>query len=60
MVGGVLVEQSVGEVLPALEANASGIGKVIEAMQNDKTKKEKEFSDWKSKNNIQVVGKADI
>ncbi|KAF7731192.1 hypothetical protein EC973_000607 [Apophysomyces ossiformis] len=55
MVGGVLVERTIREVLPALETNYSGIKQVIESLLQSYKRKEQEFNEFQKKHNIQVV-----
>ncbi|EIE89304.1 hypothetical protein RO3G_14015 [Rhizopus delemar RA 99-880] len=57
MVGGVLVERTVKEVLPALETNYSGIKQVIDSLLQSYKRKEEEFINFQKKYNIQVVSK---
>ncbi|ORZ00922.1 Prefoldin beta-like protein [Syncephalastrum racemosum] len=57
MVGGVLVERTVREVLPALETNFNGIKQVIESLLQSYKRKETEFQEFQKKYNIQVVAK---
>ncbi|CAO3687089.1 unnamed protein product [Rhizopus microsporus] len=55
MVGGVLVERTVKEVLPALETNYNGV--LIESLLQSYKRKEEEFVEFQKKYNIQVVSK---
>ncbi|KAI8978956.1 Prefoldin beta-like protein [Pilobolus umbonatus] len=57
MVGGVLVERTVKEVLPALETNYNGINQVIESLLKSYKRKEEEFIEFQKKYKIQVVAK---
>ncbi|KAI9252327.1 Prefoldin beta-like protein [Phascolomyces articulosus] len=57
MVGGVLVERTVKEVLPALETNYNGIKQVIEQLLNSYKRKEQEFQQFQKEHKIQVVSK---
>ncbi|KAI9319813.1 Prefoldin beta-like protein [Dichotomocladium elegans] len=57
MVGGVLVERTVKEVLPALETNFNGIQQVIQSLLQTYKRKEQEFQDFQKKHNIQMVTK---
>ncbi|KAG0825309.1 hypothetical protein G6F57_010099 [Rhizopus arrhizus] len=57
MVGGVLVERTVREVLPALETNYSGIKQVIDSLLQSYKRKEEEFVEFQKKYKIQVVSK---
>nr|CAG4635221.1 EOG090X0L97 [Alona affinis] len=54
MVGGVLVERTVKEVLPALTSNRDQMVKLIEALNNQITNKGVEINDYKEKNNIRI------
>eukprot|EP00123_Amoebidium_parasiticum_P014077 comp22313_c0_seq1/m.33151 comp22313_c0_seq1/g.33151 ORF comp22313_c0_seq1/g.33151 comp22313_c0_seq1/m.33151 type:complete len:130 (-) comp22313_c0_seq1:733-1122(-) len=54
MVGGVLVERNVGEVLPALESNEAQLGKVLEALHGQLVAKGQELNDYKKKHNIRT------
>jgi prefoldin subunit 2 len=55
MMGGVLVERTVGDVLPALQINQKGIHSVRDALVKDYDKKLKEFEKWKKDNKVQVI-----
>lgn len=55
MVGGVLVEKTVAEVLPALTTNSQGLAQVIDTLTKDYAKTETELKKWQQKNNVQVV-----
>ncbi|KAL1931860.1 hypothetical protein VTP01DRAFT_8916 [Rhizomucor pusillus] len=57
MVGGVLVERTVKEVLPALETNYNGIQQVINSLLQSYKRKEQEFQEFQKKHKIQVVSK---
>ncbi|KAI8146764.1 Prefoldin beta-like protein [Fennellomyces sp. T-0311] len=57
MVGGVLVERTVKEVLPALETNFNGIQTVIQSLLQSYKRKEQEFQEFQKKHNIQLVSK---
>ncbi|KAK9717984.1 Cochaperone prefoldin complex subunit [Basidiobolus ranarum] len=54
LVGGVLVERTVKDVLPALQMNQDGIKKVIEQLLQSYKKKEEDFGDFQKKYNIKV------
>merc|ERR1712226_766591 len=56
MVGGVLVERTVKEVLPALQTNHEQLGKVVEAMNAQLEAKGKAINDYRQKHNIRVRG----
>lgn len=55
MVGGVLVEKTVGDVIPALQTNSQGLTQVIETLKGDYTKTEGELRKWQAKHNVQIV-----
>ena len=54
LVGGVLMERTVGQVQPNLENNASKINSLINSMDNTLEKKAKELVDFKEKHGIKV------
>merc|ERR1712226_1246630 len=56
MVGEVLVERTVKEVLPALQTNHEQLGKVVEAMNAQLEAKGKAINDYRQKHNIRVRG----
>ncbi|XP_051003825.1 prefoldin subunit 2 isoform X1 [Acomys russatus] len=56
MVGGVLVERTVKEVLPALEGNKEQIQKLIEALSQQLQAKGKELNEFREKHNIRLMG----
>ena len=47
MVNGVLVERSVGDVLPALQTNSDGLKKVLEDLLKQYQTKQTEMEKWK-------------
>ena len=67
MIGGVLVERTVGEVLPALEETQTGVVPlrvwygwfqlkgIVEQLMAQYKKNEDEFKKWQKDNNIRVV-----
>lgn len=55
LVGGVLVERSVGEVLPALEGNVEGIVGMLKKLLESYQGKEKEFMEFQKKHKIRVT-----
>ncbi|KAK0951610.1 Cochaperone prefoldin complex subunit [Friedmanniomyces endolithicus] len=55
MINGVLVERTVGDVLPALQTNADGLKKVLEDLVKQYRTKQDDMEKWKKKNNIQVL-----
>uniref|UniRef100_A0A8C6ZXE0 Prefoldin subunit 2 n=1 Tax=Nothoprocta perdicaria TaxID=30464 RepID=A0A8C6ZXE0_NOTPE len=56
MVGGVLVERTVKEVLPALESNKEQIGRLLETLTQQLQAKGRELSDFRELHNIRLVG----
>ncbi|CAF0769944.1 unnamed protein product [Brachionus calyciflorus] len=59
MIGGVLVERTVGEVLPALEQNRDQITKLVENLQSQIIAKGKEINDFREKHNIRFQGETE-
>ncbi|KAI9283603.1 Prefoldin beta-like protein [Umbelopsis sp. AD052] len=57
MVGGVLVERTVKDVLPALQTNFDGIQQVISSLLQTYKRKEEDFIAFQKKHNIQVVSR---
>ncbi|KAK6434241.1 hypothetical protein LTR95_009579 [Oleoguttula sp. CCFEE 5521] len=55
MINGVLVERTVGDVLPTLQSNADNMSKVLEELAKQYKTKQDEMEKWKKKNKIQVV-----
>ncbi|KAJ1913656.1 Cochaperone prefoldin complex subunit [Tieghemiomyces parasiticus] len=55
LVGGVLVERTVGEVLPALTTNFDGIKGIIGQLMQTYKKKEEEMNSFQKKYNIRVT-----
>jgi len=53
MIGGVLVETTVKDVLPNLQVNSDQLSQTIEALNSKLVEKGKEIVDYKEKNNIQ-------
>lgn len=47
LVGGVLVERTVGEVLPTVRANQEGIKQVLQQLTKSQADKEKAAVEWK-------------
>lgn len=47
LINGVLVERTVGDVVPALETTAEGLKKVLEGLVRDYKKKQEEMETWK-------------
>eukprot|EP00088_Acartia_fossae_P032758 TRINITY_DN33506_c0_g1_i1.p1 TRINITY_DN33506_c0_g1~~TRINITY_DN33506_c0_g1_i1.p1 ORF type:complete len:136 (+),score=48.40 TRINITY_DN33506_c0_g1_i1:40-447(+) len=54
MVGGVLVERTVKEVLPALVSNRDKMGKLIESLDKQLKDKGEEINGYMEKHNIQL------
>lgn len=52
LVGGILVERTVGEVLPIVSQNLSGITQIIETLQSNLKKKDMETKAFKDKHQI--------
>uniref|UniRef100_A0A060T1Y3 ARAD1C20416p n=1 Tax=Blastobotrys adeninivorans TaxID=409370 RepID=A0A060T1Y3_BLAAD len=55
MVGGVLVEKKVKDVLPVLTTNEQGLETVLKNLAEDYKKTEKELDEWRKKNKVQIV-----
>jgi prefoldin subunit 2 len=47
MINGVLVERTVGEVLPTLQTNADGLKEVMESLVKQYKGKQEEMEKWK-------------
>ncbi|XP_075049343.1 prefoldin subunit 2 [Mixophyes fleayi] len=56
MVGGILVERTVKEVLPALENNKEQINKIIQSLGTQLRDKGRELNDFREKHNIRLMG----
>lgn len=54
MIGGVLVERTINEVLPAVQRNKEGIEEVIARLYEALATKKKEISDFEAKYKIRV------
>lgn len=54
MIGGVLVERTVKEVLPALRSNDAMISKVVEQLKVQLVEKGKEINEFKKTHNIRT------
>jgi len=59
LVGDVLVERTVGEVLPAVIKNKEGIQEIIHQMREDLTKRGEELNQYIVQHKIQVKGSGD-
>lgn len=55
LINGVLIERTVADVVPALQTNSEGLGKVLEDLVKQYKRQQEEMEKWKKKNNIQVV-----
>jgi len=56
MIGGVLVERTVKEILPALTNNRDQLSKVIASLNEKLVEKGKEVNEYREKHNIKVKG----
>ncbi|KAJ4830149.1 hypothetical protein Tsubulata_019937 [Turnera subulata] len=54
MIGGVLVERTIKEVLPAVQRNKEGIEEVIARLNEALEKKKKEITDFEAKYKIRI------
>ncbi|KAL4648183.1 prefoldin subunit 2-like, partial [Arapaima gigas] len=59
LVGGVLVERTVKEVVPALESNREQISKVVETLKTQMQTKGRELNEYRERYNIRIVGEED-
>ncbi|KAM6959707.1 prefoldin subunit 2 [Tautogolabrus adspersus] len=59
LVGGVLVERTVKEVLPALESNKEQITKIIESIGTQMQSKGRELTEYRERYNIRLVGEGE-
>ncbi|XP_034470943.1 prefoldin subunit 2 isoform X2 [Hippoglossus hippoglossus] len=59
LVGGVLVERTVKEVLPALENNKEQISKIIEGINTKMQSKGRELTEYRERYNIRLVGEGE-
>ncbi|XP_062849442.1 prefoldin subunit 2 [Trichomycterus rosablanca] len=59
LVGGVLVERTVKEVLPALENNKEQISKIVESLNTQMQTKGRELTEYRERYNIRLVGEDD-
>jgi len=55
LINGVLVERTVGDVIPTLKTTSENLKKVLEDLVVQYKSKETEMRTWMKKNNIQVV-----
>ncbi|KAF8351654.1 Prefoldin beta-like protein [Amanita rubescens] len=58
LVGGILVERTVKDVVPALQTNRDGIRKVIANLAEQYKSREKDFESFKEEYNIRPAGTA--
>eukprot|EP00242_Pyramimonas_sp_CCMP2087_P017048 CAMPEP_0198225394 /NCGR_PEP_ID=MMETSP1445-20131203/101000_1 /TAXON_ID=36898 /ORGANISM="Pyramimonas sp., Strain CCMP2087" /LENGTH=138 /DNA_ID=CAMNT_0043904901 /DNA_START=97 /DNA_END=513 /DNA_ORIENTATION=- len=56
LIGGVLVERTVGEVLPAVTRNKDGLQQVIAKLTEQMEGKKKELTEFQNKYNIRLKG----
>ena len=56
ILGGVLTERTVGDVLPALEGQIENIGNVIKMIEEKMSEKAKEITSYREKHQILVQG----
>lgn len=54
LVGGILVERTVGEVLPSVITNRNNLEHLIESLSSKLQQRQKESSDLKKKYNLQT------
>ncbi|KAG9274558.1 prefoldin subunit 2 [Astyanax mexicanus] len=59
LVGGVLVERTVKEVLPALENNKEQISKIVETLNTQMQTKGRELTEYRERYNIRLVSEDD-
>ncbi|KAM9401223.1 prefoldin subunit 2-like isoform 1-T1 [Salvelinus alpinus] len=59
LVGGVLVERTVKEVLPALGSNKEQISKIVESLNTQMQTKGRELTEYREKYNIRLVGEGE-
>lgn len=59
MIGGILCERTVKDVMPILQTNKEQLTKVIEALNDQLTKKGVELNEYKEKHNIKIRGQDD-
>lgn len=60
MVGGVLTERKVKDVLPVLVANKEKLTELMAKLNEQMTKKGEEINEYKEKHNIRIRGQEDI
>ena len=59
LVGGVLVERTVGEVLPAVERNQAGLKDIVQRITEQREAKLKILADFQEKYKIRMKGAGD-
>ena len=59
LVGGVLIERTVGEVLPALQKNHDHLSSFVGRLNTQMIEKGKSIASYREKNNIQVRGEGE-
>ncbi|XP_061619652.1 prefoldin subunit 2 [Phyllopteryx taeniolatus] len=59
LVGGVLVERTVKEVLPALQTNKEQISKILESISTKMQEKGRELTEYRERYNIRLVGEGE-
>ncbi|KAJ8405386.1 hypothetical protein AAFF_G00318590 [Aldrovandia affinis] len=59
LVGGVLVERTVKEVLPALEGNKEQISRIVDSLNTQMQTKGRELTEYRERYNIRLVGEED-
>lgn len=59
LVGGILVERTVGEVRPLLQASVENLDKVLAVLNEQLTLKEKQMHDFAQKHGLKVGGNKD-
>ncbi|VVC34738.1 Prefoldin beta-like [Cinara cedri] len=57
LIGGILVERNISDVLPTLIKNSGEMRKIINTLNDQLTKKGTEINEFKQKHNIQVGGR---
>uniref|UniRef100_A0A0A9YWU6 Prefoldin subunit 2 n=1 Tax=Lygus hesperus TaxID=30085 RepID=A0A0A9YWU6_LYGHE len=60
LIGGVLCEKTVKDVMPTLTSNKEQLAVLVEALNNQVSKKGEEINEYKEKNNIRIRGQDDI
>lgn len=60
LIGGILTERKVKDVLPVLVSNKEKLTQVIEKLNEDLAKKGIELNEYKEKHNIRIRGQDDV